>query len=123
LNQANTSDSFTYTLTNAAGSATATVTVQIGARGFFVKNDAPGGGTGSQASPFNTLAAAVAAAAPVNGAEIVVFRGDGTSTGLNTPVTLLANQSLRALDGNAWMAMRRCWADRSPWLTIPPWLE
>ena len=100
LNQANASDSFTYTLTNAAGSATATVTVQIGARGFFVKNDAPVGGTGSQASPFNTLAAAVAAAAPVNGAEIVVFRGDGTSTGLNTPVTLLANQSLRALDGN-----------------------
>ena len=98
LNSANVNDTFTYTLTNSAGSSTASVTVQIGARGFFVKNDAPGGGTGTQSNPFNTLAAAVTAATGVNGAQIVVFRGSGTSTGLNTPVTLGTNQGIQAQD-------------------------
>jgi hypothetical protein len=97
-NVANVNDTFTYTLTNAAGSSTATVTVAIGARGFFVKNDAPAGGTGSQSSPFNTLASAVASATGVNGAQIVVFRGDGTSTGLNTAATLGTNQGIQGQD-------------------------
>ncbi|MBS2040607.1 hypothetical protein JST97_36810 [bacterium] len=97
-NVSNATDTFTYTLSNSVGSSTATVTVTIGARGFFVKNDAPAGGSGTQTSPFNTLAGAVAAATGVNGAAIVVFRGDGTSTGLNTPATLSANQSLRGQD-------------------------
>jgi len=98
LNSANANDTFTYTLTNGAGSSTATVTVQIGARGFFVKNDAPGGGTGTQNNPFNTLAAAVTAAIGVNGAQIVVFRGNGTSTGQSTAVTLGSNQAILAQD-------------------------
>ncbi len=97
-NAANINDTFTYTLNNGAGSSTATVTVQIGARGFFVKNDVAATGTGSQANPFKTLAEAVAAATGVNGAQIVVFRGDGTSTGLSTPVTLTANQGIQGQD-------------------------
>jgi hypothetical protein len=97
-NQANLVDTFTYTLTNTGGSSTATVTVTIGARGFFVKNDAPAGGSGSQTSPFNTLLAGVTAAAGVNGAQVVVFRGDGTATGQNVPVALSANQAIIAQD-------------------------
>ncbi len=95
---ANLSDTFTYTVSNQAGTSTATVTVQVGPLGLFVKNDAPGGGNGSQASPFNTLAAAQAAAVGVPAAEIIIFRGDGSSTGQAGPVTLLANQTLRAQD-------------------------
>ena len=98
LNAANVNDTFTYTITNSAGSSTATVTVNVQARGFFVKNDAPAGGTGTQASPFNTLAAAVTAATGVNGAQLVVFRGDGTSTNLNTPVNLSTNQGIQGQD-------------------------
>lgn len=97
-NVSNVNDTFTYTLTNSAGSSTATVTVQIGARGFFVKNDVAVTGTGIQSNPFKTLAEAVTAATGVNGAQLVIFRGDGTTTGLNTPVTLTANQGIQGQD-------------------------
>lgn len=96
--QANVSDSFTYTLNNGFGSNTATVTIQIGATGFFVNNQAAAGGNGSQAAPFRTLAEAVTAANGVNGAEIVIFRGDGTSGGYNTPLALQANQGVKGFD-------------------------
>jgi hypothetical protein len=96
--QTNISDTFTYTLSNSAGSATATVTVAVGARGFFVKNDVASTGSGSQASPFKTLLEATTAASGINGAQIVVFRGDGTSTGQNVPVALSANQGIVAQD-------------------------
>ena len=96
-NQSNLVDTFTYTLSNTADSSTATVTVTIGARGFFVKNDGPNG-TGTQTNPFNTLANAVTAATGINGAAIVVFRGDGTTTGLNTAATLTGNQTLSGQD-------------------------
>ena len=96
--QSNVSDTFTYTLSNSAGSSTATVTVAIGARGFFVKNDVAVTGTGSQASPFKTLLEATTAAAGINGAQVVVFRGDGTATGQNVPVALSANQAIVAQD-------------------------
>ena len=97
-NLANANDTFTYTITNSGGTSTATVTVAIGAKGFFVKNDVPAGGTGSQSNPFNTLAGAVAAAAPTPGAQIVVFRGDGTATGQNAAVSLAPNQAIIAQD-------------------------
>ncbi len=97
-NAANINDTFTYTLNNGAGSSTATVTVQIGARGFFVKNDVAATGTGSQANPFKTLAEAVTAASGTSGARIVVFRGDGLATGQNVAVTLAANQAIVAQD-------------------------
>jgi len=98
LNASGITDTFTYTLSNGGGSSTATVTVNVQARGFFVRNDAPAGGTGTQANPFNTLAAATAAATGVNGAQIILFRGDGTSTGLNTAVPLGTNQGISSLD-------------------------
>jgi len=96
--QSNVVDTFTYTLVNGAGSSLATVTVNVGAQGFFVNNQAVDGGTGSQLQPFNTLAEAVTAATGVNGAAIVVFRGDGTTTGLDTAVTLTGNQTLSGQD-------------------------
>jgi len=95
--QSNVSDTFTYTLSNSAGSSTAIVTVAIGARGLFVKNDVAVTGTGSQASPFKTLAEAVTAAVN-NGDQIVLFRGDGTNTGLNTGFTLKPGQGISSLD-------------------------
>jgi len=98
LNAANVNDTFTYTLSNSAGSSTATVTVQIQARGFFVKNDVAATGSGTQTNPFKTLAEAVTAATGVNGAQIVVFRGDGTATGQNAAVALGANQAIVAQD-------------------------
>lgn len=94
----NTTDSFTYQLSNAAGSATGTVTINIGALAFFVNNQAAAGGNGQQATPFRTLAEAQAAATGVAGAQITVARGDGTSTGYNTPVILAAGQSLVGQD-------------------------
>ena len=97
-NATNIVDTFTYTLVNSAGSSTATVTVNVQARGFFVKNDVAVTGTGTQSNPFKTLAEAVTAATGVNGAQIVVFRGDGTSTGLNTPLNLSTNQGIQGQD-------------------------
>jgi len=96
-NGANLVDTFTYTIGNAAGSSTATVTVNVGAKGLFVKNDVPVSGSGSQASPFKTLAEAVTAAVN-NGDQIVLFRGDGTNTGLNTGFTLKPGQGISSLD-------------------------
>lgn len=98
LNQNNVSDTFTYTLSNNVGNSTATVTIQIGARGLFVKNDVATTGNGSQSSPFKTLAEAVAAASGVSGAQIVLFRGDGSTTGLNGSVPLGANQGISSFD-------------------------
>ena len=99
-NASNVNDTFTYTLTNAVGSSTATVSVAIGGRGYFVKNDVAVTGTGTQSNPYKTLAEAVNDATGVNGAQIVVFRGDGTTTGLNTAVTLTANQGIRGQDAS-----------------------
>jgi len=93
-------DTFTYRLQNATGNSTATVTVNVAGPQFFVDNSVVGPGTGTTADPFKLLSAAVTAAAGVNGAEIVVKRGDGTSTGLNNQVNMLANQTLRAFDAN-----------------------
>lgn len=53
---------------------------------YFVDNTAPGGGNGSQASPFNTLAAAQAAAGDYD--TIYVLRGTGTTIGQNAGITM-----------------------------------
>lgn len=71
-------DSFTYTLSNADGESTATVTVNVNALGFFVDNTRAAGGDGSQADPFNSLDDAIAAAG--NGDTIFVYAGDGAAT-------------------------------------------
>ncbi len=91
----NTTDTFSYTIQNAGGSSTGTATVTLLGRGFFVNNQAAPGGTGTQQAPFQNLAQVQAAAAGVNGAEIVVFQGDGTNNGYNTAFALGANQTLR----------------------------
>jgi Bacterial Ig domain len=69
-------ETFAYTLTNADGESTATVTLNVPNQGFFVNNQAAPGGDGSQAAPFDNLADARTAAA--SGDIIYVFRGDGT---------------------------------------------
>jgi parallel beta-helix repeat protein len=79
-------ETFTYTLSNNSGASTATVTMTSTGLGYFVDNTAAPGGNGSQASPFDTLAPAIAAANP--GDTIFVARGDGTNTGLAGAVNL-----------------------------------
>lgn len=79
-------ETFTYTLTNAGGDSTATVTLNSTGLGRFVDNTAGPGGTGTQANPFNTLADALNAAQ--SGDTIFVTSGDGTTTGLTGPIVL-----------------------------------
>jgi len=79
-------ESFGYTIANVSGEATATVTFTSTGSGFFVDNTAADGGDGSQASPFDTLAEAVAAAS--DGDTVFVSRGNGTSDGLTGAVNL-----------------------------------
>ncbi len=50
------SDSFTYTIGNAAGSDTATVNLTVAGMIWFVNNNAGGGGDGRLNTPYNTLA-------------------------------------------------------------------
>ena len=70
-------DTFTYTLRNDAGESSATVTINVPNEGFFVNNQAAPGGNGSQASPFDTLTDALAAAS--SGDIIYLFAGDGSA--------------------------------------------
>ena len=79
-------ETFNYTLTNADGSSTATVTMTSTGEGFFVNNEAGTTGDGSQADPFDALTDAVAVAGA--GDTIFVARGDGSNTGLSDDITL-----------------------------------
>lgn len=94
-------DTFTYTITDAGADAvpgnaddltsTGTVTINVNAQKvWYVKNDAPGGGTGTSTSPFNTLLAAQTASDI--GETIFVFFGNGTTSGQNAGITLKASQ-------------------------------
>ena len=94
-------DTFQYEIANSGGRSVGTVTVTLTGTGFFVNNQAAAGGTGTQAAPFQTLAQVQAAAAGVAGAEIVVFQGDGTSNGYNTPFSLGTNQQLHGFSSSA----------------------
>ena len=85
-------ETFAYTLSNNSGSSTATVTMTSTGSGFFVDNTAAPGGNGSQASPFDTLAAAISAANA--GDTIYVSRGNGTSAGLAGAIALPAGVNL-----------------------------
>jgi hypothetical protein len=69
-------DTFTYTLTNPAGSSTGTVTLDVNNAGWFVDNGGANG-DGAQATPFNNLNDALGAAQ--SGDTIFVFTGDGTT--------------------------------------------
>lgn len=87
------SDTFTYQVSDQAGlTATGTVAITVKAMVWYVKNNAPAGGSGRSTSPFNTLTAAQNAS-QVN-STIYVYRGDGTSSGQSAGITLKSNQRL-----------------------------
>lgn len=87
------SDSFTYRVIDAQGlSTTGTVTIELVGRVWYVKNNAPAGGSGRSADPFNTLASAQAASKA--GDTIYVHYGNGTITGQNAGITLKDSQRL-----------------------------
>jgi VCBS repeat-containing protein len=85
-------DSFGYTAGDGTTTDTATVTISITGRVWYVRNDFPGVADGRSATPFTTLAAADTAADAI-GDTIYVLRGSGT-TGLSDTVDLLAQQRL-----------------------------
>jgi hypothetical protein len=85
-------DTFTYSVSDGAASATGTVTIHIFNRGWYVNNTTAPGGLGRSTDPFNTLAAAQSAS--VAGDTIYIFTGNGTSSGQNAGITLAANQRL-----------------------------
>lgn len=86
-------DSFTYTVTDQGGSQTqGTVNLTVRSMVWYVKNDAPAGGSGRSNSPFNTLSAAESASAAGN--TIYIYRGNGTDSGQNAGITLKQGQRL-----------------------------
>lgn len=85
-------DSFTYTATDGSLTSTATVTLSVPTRVWYVRNDAAAPGDGRDASPFTTLKAAEAASS--GGETIFVLAGNGTTAGLDEGIVLKAGQSL-----------------------------
>ncbi|HXA16533.1 MAG TPA: putative Ig domain-containing protein [Thermoanaerobaculia bacterium] len=90
-------DTFTYTGSSNTGgtatptTATATVTLNLANRVWYVKNN--GGGTNGQSqSPFTTLAAAAGASTAND--IIFVYNGDGTNSGQNAGIALKNGQQL-----------------------------
>jgi len=71
---------------------TATVTINLAERIWYVRNNATAPPLGNDQAPFTTLAAA-AAVADAND-TIFVFNGDGTATGQNVGITLQSGQKL-----------------------------
>ncbi len=71
-------DSFTYTVSDGIGTATGTVTINVAQKVWYVKNDAPAGGDGRSATPYNTLASAISASGV--GDTVYVAAGNGTGT-------------------------------------------
>ena len=79
-------------MSDGIGTATGTLTLAVGApKIWYVKNDAVAG-DGRSSTPFNTLAAAVAASAAND--WIYVFTGDGTTIGQNAGALLKNGQRL-----------------------------
>jgi hypothetical protein len=92
---ATTSDFFSYTISSntgggAAVTANGTATLTLAGRVWYVKNNGAAGNGQSQ-SPFQTLAAGVAASTAND--SLFVYRGDGTTTNLATASILKSGQS------------------------------
>ena len=86
-------DTFTYTVIDSGGlSDTATVTITVKSRVWYVKNNAAANGTGRSSDPFDTLAEAQTASSA--GDTIYVFYGDGTTTGQAAGIVLKDQQRL-----------------------------
>ena len=98
-------DSFTYTISDAHGSATATVSMTISGMIWFINNTA-GAGDGRLSSPFNSLAAFQAVNDGVGrhpAANDNIFLYDSV-TGYTGPVTLLNGQKLIGQDATSSLA-------------------
>ena len=85
-------DRFSYTLSNAAGASSATVTVTVSGLAYFVDNRSSTGGDGTEANPFSDISKALAVA--TSGQSIVLSVGDGTSRNQRGPLTLPQGVSL-----------------------------
>ncbi len=109
-------DSFSYTLSNREGSSSATVVLNVNGSGWFVNNTVTNG-NGAQASPFNNLASAVAAAQ--NGDTIFVFRGDGSN--LNPGGTINLRAGVRLIGEGAGLVLAQTVVPQgnSPTITGP----
>jgi hypothetical protein len=95
-------DSFTYTISNANGSSTATVNLTLSGIIWFINNNA-GAGDGRLSSPFNSLAAFQAVNDGVGNhpaANANIFLYD-SATGYTGPVTLLNGQKLIGQDATS----------------------
>lgn len=110
-------ETFSYTLSNSAGDSTATVTLTSTARGRFVDNSVGTNGTGTQASPFNNLASAIAIAQ--SGDTIFVARGDGSNTGMTGGFTLPAGVNLTGEGTGLILAQTIVPAGQAPTLQGP----
>ena len=102
--QANPDGSFSYTSASgfrgddvtqfSVGDVSATLTFRVNRRAYFVKNNVPNSGDGSQASPFKTLMEGITAARQSQDI-IFVFAGDGSATGYDSNSELsVSNTSL-----------------------------
>ena len=87
-----TTDSFTYTVSDGDASTDGTVTLTMTGEVWYVKNNAAAGGDGTSDGPFDTLAEAETASGA--GDTTFVFDGDGTTTGLDTGYQLDATGRL-----------------------------
>uniref|UniRef100_UPI003568614C beta strand repeat-containing protein n=1 Tax=Paraconexibacter sp. TaxID=2949640 RepID=UPI003568614C len=86
-----TSDFFTYTVTDGVASDTGQVTIALDGCVWYVDNDDPGN-AGTSSAPFDTLAQAQTASG--TGHTIFVFDGDDSTTGLDAGITLKDDQRL-----------------------------
>jgi Bacterial Ig domain len=98
-------DRFTYTISNAGGSSTGTVTLTVSGMIWFINNTAAAG-SGTLSSPFKTLAAFQAVNDGVGlhpGSNANIFIYD-TATNYAGPVTLLNGQKLLGQDATSSLA-------------------
>jgi hypothetical protein len=98
-------DTFTYTITTAGGSSTATVSLPVSGIIWFINNTATAG-TGTLSSPFNSIAAFQAVNDGVGrhpGANHNIFLYDGSST-YTGGVRLLSGQKLIGQDATSSLA-------------------
>ncbi|HEX2189051.1 MAG TPA: Ig-like domain-containing protein [Longimicrobiaceae bacterium] len=86
-------DQFTYAASDGSlDSNTATVTIGVGSRVWYVRNDGTSPGDGRDASPFATLKAAESASSA--GETIFLLAGNGSTTGYDEGIVLKAGQAL-----------------------------
>jgi hypothetical protein len=88
------SDSFTYTLTNSAGSSTASVSLTVSGMIWFVDNSRGSNGDGRLTSPFNCLSGSGCLSSVTTSASDTIFLYRQTAANYTGGVKLLASQHL-----------------------------